>query len=224
MMKNLNKIILFDCDGTLVDTEDLSGAAVVSALKTFGLTGVLSDVHPRYIGVHLNDIIVSVNAEFGTAITAQEFTDAYTAAMMPLIAPHIRILPDTRPYIQSLQQRGYKMAIGSNGVREAVIEELAVTNLLPFFQSVVTADDVPNAKPHPDMYIKGMRDLGGNDPAGIFVLEDSVPGLKAAIAAGMIPVGYTGLNLHPDELDAKLRAAGAKTVLKSLSELDNLLG
>ena len=218
------KIILFDCDGTLVDTEDLSAAAVVAALGTFGINVTMHDVHPRYVGVHLNDIIAEVNAEFGTSVTPRAFSDAYTAAMMPLIAPHIRILPDTLPFIRSLKDRGYKMAIGSNGVRDAVRLELDVTGLLPFFDAIITADDVANPKPHPEMYLKGMQDLGGNDPSGIFVLEDSVPGLKAAMAAGMIPIGYTGLNPDPAGLESRLLAAGAKTVLKSLSELDNLLG
>lgn len=217
------RIILFDCDGTLVDSESLSSAACVAALAQFGIHYPQNPFKDEFIGVHLSVIVDVLNARHGTDMGYDEFVEAYTRQMRDLVPTQIKILDSTREYIKDLHARGFKMAVGSNGVREVVLAELEATGILPYFDIVITADDVANPKPAPDMYVEGMKALGGEKPESVFVLEDSVAGLKAAIVAGMMPVGYVGLNHEPEATAELLRKTGAKAVLTDLSQLDLLL-
>jgi len=217
------KAILFDCDGTLVDTEEISAAATVAAVKPYGIETNIDAVNQEFIGIHLIDILETLNKRHSVNIEMDPFLSIYTPHMVKYVPEHIRILPDTVDYICSLKERGYKLTVGSNGVHAAIESELRVVGLCDFFDIILTADDVPNPKPAPDMYLEGMKACGINDPESCLVVEDSVTGIKAAIAGGFIPIGYTGLNPDPKGLAIKLKEAGASQVISRLQDLDFLL-
>lgn len=218
-----SRIILFDCDGTLVDSEELSSAACVEALAQFGIHYSEAPFKDEFIGMHLSQIVHVLNARHGTGMGYDEFVGAYTQRMRALVPGKIRILPETKAYIEKLHARGHRLAVGSNGVREIVLAELEHTGILKYFDVVITADDVPNPKPAPDMYLEGMRFFGEENPESVFVLEDSVAGLRAGLAAKMISVGYVGLSHAPEAMKDLLMKSGAKQVLTDLSQLDLLL-
>lgn len=217
------KAVLFDCDGTLLDTEEISSAAVHAVFTDYGLSYTPEELNAEFIGVHLSDILNTINQRHGLDIRMDAFLDIYTPYMLKFIPLHMRILDDTLGYIQSLRDRGLKLTVGSNGVREVVVAELEAGGLLPFFDIILTADDVPNPKPAPDMYLNGMRAVGIDDPESCLVIEDSVTGIRAAVAAGMVPIGYTGLNPDPAGLAVKLKEAGAFQVVSRLKDLDLLI-
>jgi len=214
------KAILFDCDGTLLDTEHVSTAAVQGIWEKHGIR---QDDENEFIGVHTSDILKTMNGRFGKDISMESYLEGYTDYMMKNIPIHMRILDGTRDYIRSLKDRGYKLTVGSNGTRQVVWEELKVGGLVEFFDTILTADDVARPKPAPDMYLDGMKAVGIDDPAACIVVEDSVTGIRAAVAAGMTAVGYLGLNPDPAALEPKLRNAGALHIVRHLQDIDLLL-
>lgn len=223
-MSDTQKIILFDCDGTLVDTETLSSAACVAALADFGVVYEQNPFQDEFIGMHLSVIVRELGARHAKPDMSYEaFVAAYKQRMLEQVA--LNMQPDvvTAAYLQSLKERGYKMAVCSNGVREVVLAELEAVGILPFFDAVITGDEVKNPKPAPDMFLKGMQMLGGQNAESVYVLEDSLTGLRAALAAKMKAIGFVGFSHAPKEMAETLEKAGAKSILTDLSQLDLLL-
>lgn len=182
--------LIFDCDGTLVDTAPAHFHAISSALATQGHTmergwylervgltpDALLDAHEQRAG-EMDGTLGPLDRDSVYGNYNQHFQ-----AGLPLLQ-EIRLVADVaRQYATKLP-----MAVASNGRLANVTASLRVTGLLPLFQTIVSADDVARGKPAPDVFLEAARRLGVEATACV-VLEDSDEGLQAARAAGMYPV------------------------------------
>jgi HAD superfamily hydrolase (TIGR01549 family) len=174
--------LIFDCDGTLVDSAAAHLLSIQEALKPLGLTMTEEWYQTRH-GLGPDPLIDEYEAAFGVQpidrVALYERNNAAFQAAIPLIE-EVGFVAD----IARTWHGKVPMAVASNGVRENVEATLVGAKLRPLFDYVVTADDVERGKPEPDVYLEAARRMQV-DPARCVVFEDSDEGLEAAHRAGM---------------------------------------
>lgn len=215
------KAVLFDCDGTLVDTELMCAKAFTDTLKSYGVDCAPDVMLTEFFGIPNIEIAKILSERSGVALPDDAITRQYTQKVFATMAEQMRVLAESVAYVKGLAARGYKLAVGSNGTKDVVLEELRVAGYLEIIPPslVFTAVDVANAKPAPDMYLKAAHACGVM-PEACIVVEDSAAGARAGLAAGMRVVGYTGLAHDPVYSRQRLENAGIFRVIESLSQLD----
>jgi beta-phosphoglucomutase family hydrolase len=185
--------VIFDLDGTLVDSMPAHFAAWTQALAQFN---VRKDVFPEDVfysmgGRPTTDIVVELNGEFGLRLDPADVALAKRDAFMNLI-DQVEINEDVVNYAKSLRGK-LPMAIATGGSRLVVEKTLLATGISDLFDEVVTADDVKCGKPAPDIFLEAAKKLGV-DPKKCLVLEDAPAGIMAAQCAGMdvvtVPVPF----------------------------------
>lgn len=173
--------ILFDLDGTLIDTESLSITSGRLAFAQFGHSDAEDLLH-SLIGMDMPSARLMIGAHYpGLDVPAldRQWTEIYEAAAqdgIPLKAGANDVLRD-------LSSR-YGLGLVTSSSRDQAMMKLDLTGLTAMFQSIITRDDVTAPKPAPDPYLLAARHFGA-DPARCLVFEDSEPGAQAAFAAGM---------------------------------------
>lgn len=222
----MTDLLIFDCDGTLVDTEHLHEAAVCTAFLRFGVDLTdLGNFRYRFGGTVIRHIHKVAEAETGVRIPYPLLlaeVHAYTERLLS-DGTSIQPVPGIREALAALPQQ---KCVASNGNRAVVMHFLRVTGLAtrftPLETRVFTACQVSRPKPFPDLFLRAAASCGV--PANrCLVIEDSVTGVTAAKAAGMSVIGYTGVSPLADA-GALLSAAGADTVIGDYALLPSALG
>ncbi|NBX66328.1 MAG: HAD family phosphatase [Proteobacteria bacterium] len=215
------KAIIFDCDGTLVDTELMCARAFTDSLKAYGIECEPQQMLTEFFGIPNVEIAAQLSRRFGVQLPDGPITKAYTDAVFKNMHEQMRVLSESVSYVRSLKARGFALAVGSNGTKDVVFEELRVAGFLDFIPKdrVFTAADVPNPKPAPDMFLRAAAACGVS-PEACVVVEDSATGARAGLAAGMRVVGYTGLAHSPEWQREALQKVGVTRIINSLSDLD----
>jgi HAD superfamily hydrolase (TIGR01509 family) len=192
--------VLFDMDGLLLDTERIAVAALMGAVCDVGY-----EMDPAYglsmIGVAGKESEAMVRAYFGPAFPMEAYDRAFDTHRRALIASGIPLKPGVRELLDYLEARGIPRAVATSSGRRTAEHCLGSTGLLARFSAVVTREDVARTKPHPDPYLKA-ADLLGVPPAQCIVLEDSHFGIRAAHAAGTMPVMVPDLLAATAEMEA----------------------
>jgi HAD superfamily hydrolase (TIGR01509 family) len=174
--------LIFDCDGTLVDSLPLYLKAWLGAFESVAGHTMPPDWFHGRGGLSEHMVLDLVEAELGRTLDRAAIVRAARQAVLATLPDlrEIRIVADlARRYRSTLP-----MAVASSGSREVVMAALTHTGLLPLFDTIVTIDDVARPKPAPDLFLEAARRLGATPP-GCLVLEDSAEGLAAAGHAGM---------------------------------------
>ncbi len=203
---------VWDMDGVLVD----SGVAHQAAWQTLAAElGYTYDdaMHLRTFGMRNPDII---RLAFGVTEPAAQVAawGDHKEALFRDQAHTLRPLPGAAELVRDLHAHGWRQAIGSSAPHANIALLLDVLGLSPYFQALVSGDDVQHGKPHPEIFRTGLERLGVASAQGV-VVEDAVAGVQAGVAAGAFTIGVT--NTRPR---ADLLAAGAHWVVDSLAELD----
>ena len=206
--------VIWDVDGTLVDTADLHFAAWVRLARELNKPFTRADFAATF-GRRNREIIGTL---FGTTYTAQEIDalgvrkeDYYKAAARQ----GVELLPGVRKLLEDLHAAGFKQAIGSSAPRGNIDLILGLTGTENVFDAVVSEADTQRGKPDPQVFLVAAAKLGVA-PTNCVVMEDAVAGVQAAKAGGMKCVAVTFVGHHAPEL---LKQAGADLVVKSLEEV-----
>lgn len=217
------KAVIFDCDGTLVDTEQLCAVAHTDVLRMHGVDFTPASFLENFLGQSPKDIVAQLNARRGLNIEIGEYESEFKKRAKAKIPTEMRVLPESLAFVQTLALRT-KLAVGSNGVRDLILEELRVACYLNAIgdQCVFTANQVARSKPYPDLFLYAAEKIGA-DPADCLVVEDSPAGARAGLAAGMQVVGYIGLAHNPVDQSQALKTAGCVRVISRLSDLSDML-
>ena len=187
--------LIFDCDGTLVDTLPLYKQAWLAALQSFGAEPDADWFRVR-AGHSEHLLMDDVDSHFGIKLPRHE--------VLRLTREHLKANLHTLLEIGAVaaiarQHHGrLKLAVASSGSAEIVNASLHVTSLLALFDTVVTIEDVRRPKPSPDLFIEAAQRLG-LEPAACLVFEDSIQGLEAADRAGMEAVDINTLLAAPQD-------------------------
>jgi HAD superfamily hydrolase (TIGR01509 family) len=175
--------VIFDCDGTLVDSEPLARTAWEETLAPYGYTLTAADAE-ACIGLPFP----RVHAYFAerAALPDHDVTwAAFSAALFGLIDTQLVPFEDAIAAARELRERGVPVAVASSSPRERLHRTLGRAGLLEAFDVTVAGDEVARGKPAPDMFLLAAERLGV-EPGACVVIEDSPPGVQAGLAAGMV--------------------------------------
>ncbi len=218
-------LIIFDCDGTLVDSEYLNCKAVVMILEEAGITGYSIERYMKeFTGMTLTNSLLKVQMETGFDIP-QDIVPRYIQKVSELQKTELRAVRGALDIVKKSHDR-FKICVGSNGERSNVMSSLSLSGFDPYFsdQNIFTRIQVPNGKPAPDLFSYAAEQMGGVDPSHCLVIEDSESGIAAGVAAGMNVWGFTGTAHDPDHAPARLKNAGAGEIFDDLIHIGQALG
>lgn len=213
------KLFIFDCDGVLVDSEPLAAAALAETLTAAGIATTVADCMDRYTGLALDNVVADVEERSGRRLPA-DFRRRLRERDYVLFRTHLRSMPGVERILARLAA---PVCIASSGSLEKLDVTLGSTGLRRYFApNIFSAEQVERGKPHPDLFLFAAERMGVA-PGDCVVIEDSVAGVRAACAAGMRVVGYTGGGHAGRGYGGGLRGAGATTVVATMDELGAVL-
>jgi beta-phosphoglucomutase family hydrolase len=175
------KALIFDCDGTLVDSMPLHFQAWQKALDRYDVPFSQERFY-TLAGTPIKKIIEILAADAGKKVNADKIADEkeeYYYSLIPTLTPRKKVIQIAKDHLGKLP-----MAVASGSSRESVTETLKYLGALSWFNTIVCAEDVENHKPAPDIFLEAARRLGVEANA-CRVYEDSPLGIKAALRAGM---------------------------------------
>ncbi|MFJ4848366.1 MULTISPECIES: HAD family hydrolase [unclassified Streptomyces] len=190
--------VIFDLDGTLVDSEPNYFEAGRRLLAGHGVDDFTWEQHARFIGIGTRETLETLRAEYGLSASVQELLDAKNRLYLRLAREATHVFPGMRAFVDLLHSEGHPMAVASGSSREAIAAVLAGTGLGAVLTTVVSAEEVPRGKPEPDVFLEAAARLGV-DPADCVVVEDAPPGAEAAHRAGMRCVAVPYLPSQADD-------------------------
>ncbi|WP_406352178.1 HAD family phosphatase [Streptomyces sp. NBC_01635] len=176
--------VVFDLDGTLVDSEPNYYEAGRLTLAEHGVPDFSWAEHERYVGISTRETITDWRKRYGLRASVEDLLEVKNGHYLRLARASTQVYPEMRRFVELLAAEGVPMAVASGSSPEAIEAILAGTRLDVHLRTVVSAEEVPRGKPAPDVFLEAARRLG-TDPADCVVLEDAVPGVAAAHAAGM---------------------------------------
>ncbi len=206
--------VIWDVDGTLVDTAELHFRAWVTLCRDLGRDFTRADFAATF-GRRNPEIIRHL---FGDRFDAADIDDlGYRKEELYKAAARqgVSLLPGVSELLEGLHAAGFRQAIGSSAPRGNVDLILEMTGSARFFGAISSAEDTTRGKPDPQVFLVAAQKLGV-PPRHCVVMEDAVAGVEAAKAGGMRCVGVTFVGHHPDE---SLRRAGADLVVKTLAQV-----
>lgn len=218
--------VIFDLDGTLVDSEPNYYEAGRQTLAEHGVPDFTWADHERYVGVSTQETAALWKREYGLDASADELLADIDRRYLQLARTATRVYPEMRKFVELLASAGVPMAVASGSSPEAIGAVLAGTGLDAYLRTTVSADEVPRGKPAPDVFLEAARRLGAA-PADCVVLEDAVPGAAAAHAAGMrcIAVPYVPAQAGaPEFATADLLLPGGQAEFTARDAYDWLVG
>ncbi|MFI9317075.1 HAD family hydrolase [Streptomyces althioticus] len=192
--------VVFDLDGTLVDSEPNYYEAGRRTLVEYGVPDFSWEEHERYVGISTRETIADWRRRYGLSASVDELVAVKNGHYLELARTKTTVFPEMRAFVERLADAGVPMAVASGSSAEAIDVILAGTGLDAHLRTVVSADEVARGKPAPDVFLEAARRLGA-DPADCVVVEDAAPGAAAAHAAGMrcIAVPYVAAQADAPE-------------------------
>jgi HAD superfamily hydrolase (TIGR01509 family) len=198
-------LVVLDCDGVLVDTERLTVGVEARLLTELGWPHTEAEVVARWMGRSSAAQLAEVTERLGAPASAL-FDERVTAEVHEAFDRELTAVEGVPELLDHLEREGVPTCVASSGTHDRIRRTLGLTGLLPRLEGRIhSATDVAHGKPAPDLFLHAAAAMD-TDPGDCAVVEDSVPGVRAGVAAGMTVFGYAG-GLTPAE---ELRAAGAQ--------------
>ncbi|HEX5309771.1 MAG TPA: HAD family hydrolase [Solirubrobacteraceae bacterium] len=212
------ELVIFDCDGVLVDSEVISNRVLAAMLTEQGLPTTLPQARREYQGLLLGDVLARAEVRLGRSLPV-DWLARYEAERSEAFRGELQPVVGAVETVERLRAAGLRVCVASQGKLEKTRLSLTLTGLDLLFPERVrfSAYSVANGKPAPDLFLYAAATIGVK-PAACAVVEDTPSGVQAAVAAGMRAIGYAA-----DSDERALSEAGAER-LGSLDELPRLLG
>ncbi|AMP02915.1 HAD family hydrolase [Collimonas pratensis] len=202
------ELVIFDCDGTLVDSETVATDVMVEYLAELGMQLSAEVALARFKGGRMADCVAELEQMFGRSLPA-DFTKVLRDRIAPVLHQRLQPIEGALELVQSLK---VPFCMASNGPLHQIKVSLSVTGLWSYFEGrIFSAYDVGSWKPAPDLFLHAARTMGV-EPSRCAVVEDSLPGVQAGVAAGMQVFA-----LQPEQVEAQLPRQA--TVISRLAEL-----
>lgn len=211
-------LVIFDCDGVLIDSEVLAVQADVECLAEYGIAASADEILERYLGVSLARMVADLEMRHGLPLP--DFAIRHRSRLDELFAVGLQVIPGVAAVIDTL---ACGSCVASSSTPERLRRTLTLVGLYERFDPhIFSATHVARGKPAPDLFLHAASRMGVA-PQRCVVIEDSPPGVTAATAAGMTAIGFTsGAHCRPGHA-ARLTDGGAAVVAARMSELPRLL-
>ncbi len=197
--------VIFDCDGVLVDTEGAANRVLAEVLTDAGLPTTAEESMATYMGRSWVSCMAIATERFGRPLPEAELRERYRSGVRAAWERELAPVPGIVAALDAIAARGLPTCVASSGEHERMRFTLGRTGLLPRFDGrLFSATEVARGKPAPDLFLHAARAMGF-DPATTVVVEDTVPGAQAGVAAGMRVLGFARQSAAAD-----LAAAGAE--------------
>ncbi len=216
--------VIFDLDGTLVDSEPNYYEASRALLAQFAGREYTWADNERYVGISSRETLAAWRREYGIEASVAELIADLDRRYLELARAKTHVYPQMRELVERLHGAGVPMAVASGSSRAAIEAILAGTGLDAWLTVLVSAEEVPRGKPAPDVFLAAAALLGA-EPADCVVFEDAAPGAVAARAAGMRCVAIPYVAAHADDeafADAELLFPGGHSEFTARAALDVL--
>jgi HAD superfamily hydrolase (TIGR01509 family) len=213
-------LVIFDCDGVLVDSELISCRAHSQMLTRHGYPITADQVLDRFLGVSDREARLIVEAELGRSLPG-DFETQVKQATLQFYEGDLHAISNVGEAIAAI---GLKKCVASSGTPEKIRHGLTRAGLYDVLAPhIFSATQVKRGKPAPDLFLYA-ADRMQVPPERCLVIEDSIPGVTGALAAGMIVLGFHGgSHCRPGHSDT-LRAAGATVTFDDMRQLPGLIG
>ena len=206
-------LVIFDCDGVLVDSESIGSATLARAGMSYGATITEAEALPLFRGMKMTECVAELERRAGRKFPDTFMSDV-RAAMAVTFASELKAIDGIHDALDAID---IPICVASNGPMFKMEQTLMLTGLHPRFAGrIFSAYDVGSWKPEPGLFLHAARTMG-KDPARCVVVEDSLPGIRAARAAGIPVLGFTGGDRQ------SVLAAECETLFHSMRDLPRLL-
>jgi HAD superfamily hydrolase (TIGR01509 family) len=212
------QLVIFDCDGVLVDSEVISNRILADRLTAEGLPTTVAEARRDYQGLLLGDVLARAQAKLGRTLPDGWMT-AYERDRAVAFRRELRPVAGASEAVQRIQAAGINVCVASQGKLEKTRLSLELTGLDGLFAESArfSAESVSRGKPSPELFLYAAEAMRA-EPVECVVVEDTPSGVIAAVSAGMRALGYVA-----DSDKRAIRDAGAET-MHSLAQLPALLG
>ncbi len=214
-------LIIFDCDGVLVDSEIIASEVEAELLTEAGYPISTEEMAERFAGMTWHNTLLAIEKEADIPFSAQLLTKN-EAILDKRLASDVQLIDGVKPVLAQLT---LPHCICSNSTSKRLTMMLTKVGIKDHFGThIYSARDLgeDRVKPKPDIFLHGAKQFGV-EPSRVLVIEDSVHGIHGATAAGMRVVGFTGAShTYPSHAD-KLTEAGAETVISRMSALPGVI-
>ena len=209
--------VLFDCDGVLVDSEPITNGVLHTMLVERGWNLTAQDCWDLFVGHTVRSRRDLIEQHTGQPWSEEWLTEFMRRRNLAL-QTELKVIDGVHDAVAHVHRHSQgRLAVASGADRQKVEMMLAQVGLLTYFEGrVFSGHEMPRSKPHPDVYLAAAQHLAVN-PARCLVVEDTVTGVQAGVAAGATVWGYAVLGQGED-----LQAAGAKRVFTNMTELCQL--
>ena len=197
------QLVIFDCDGVLIDSEPVANRVLSEQLALAGLHLPLDEVMAKFVGRTRKGCIDHATELLGRPLPGG-FAEDWDIALFDALEREVQAIEGVTHLLRTLR---LPYCVASNSSPERMLVSLKAAGLLPFFNArMFSANEVATPKPAPDLFLHAARSMKA-DPAHCVVIEDTPTGVRAGVAAGMRVLGYAaGVPAQAE----KLRAAGAQ--------------
>jgi HAD superfamily hydrolase (TIGR01509 family) len=214
----MHDLVIFDCDGVLVDSEVISNEVLARALTDEGLPTTLAEARRDYQGLLLADVVLRAQSKLGRALP-DDWLERYERDRTKAFRRDLRAVPGAAEAVGRIKAAGISVCVASQGKLSKTRLSLKLTGLRRLFRAdeLFSAYSVPRGKPAPDLFLHAAGAMNA-EPSRCVVIEDTPSGVAAAVSAGMRALGYAA-----DSDETALQHAGAELV-RSMHELPAALG
>lgn len=184
VLKHKVKAVIFDLDGTLVDSEPNYSKADDVLLGEYGIQALSEEMKKKYVGIGTREMMEDVKGIYGLNESIDILVAKKNKYYLEIAKENTIVFPEMYRFLQFLKENNYPLAIASGSSPEIIDMILAITNLTEYFDVILSADEVAKGKPAPDVFWEAAQRL--DVPfENCLVMEDSVHGVEAAKSASM---------------------------------------
>lgn len=181
-------LVIFDCDGVLIDSEVISARMLIAELAGLGVVVDMAYVARHFLGRSYPTVMATIRKDFGLDLP-DSFEEAYRSRLLETFERELRVMPHVR---QVLEQLTLPFCVATSSSPRRVEKSLRLVGLFELVQGrIFTASEVAHGKPAPDLFLHAAAKMGVS-PSRCLVVEDSLTGVRAGLAAGMEVWRFTG--------------------------------
>jgi len=216
------QLVIFDCDGVLVDSEMIASRELAAYLSDFGRPTNGAECRAAFTGMSIKSVADIVRHDWGLNLP-HDFVEQLRTRDRIAFERDLKIIPGVADVLSRLRHTQTSFCVASSGTLEKIRHSLNITGLLDHFDDrLFSAAQVTHGKPAPDLFELAASEMNVV-PEHCVVIEDATAGVRGGVTAGMLVLGFTGgSHTGPDTADA-LMSAGAQRVFADMSELPKLL-